>query len=61
MQIPKFKEFFVEQDIERKDKPITVAIITKANPNVKKKKTGAPAKKEGTVRLIEKACESAHR
>jgi len=57
MQIPKFKEFFTEQDVERKDNPITVAIITKANPNVKKQKTGAPAKKEGTVRLIEKACE----
>ena len=31
MQIPKFKEFFVEQDLERKEKPITVAIITIAD------------------------------
>ena len=28
MQIPKFKEFFVEQDLERKGKPITFALIT---------------------------------
>ena len=45
MQIPKFKDFFVEQDIERKDKPITVAVITKSNPNVKKQKAGQILKK----------------
>ena len=56
MQVPKFKDFITEQDLERKDKPITVAIITKSSPNVKKQKPGAPAKKELTVALIEKAC-----
>jgi len=38
MQVPKFREYITEQDIERKDKPITVAVITKSNPNVKNKK-----------------------
>ena len=56
MQIPKFKQFFAEQDIERKDKPITVAIITKSNPKIKAQKAGSPNKKELTVSLIEKAC-----
>ena len=45
MQVPKFREYITEQDLERKDKPITVAIITKSSPNVKKQKPGAPAKK----------------
>ncbi len=56
MQIPKFRQFFAEQDIERKDKPITVAIITKSNPKIKAQKAGQPNKKELTVALIEKAC-----
>ena len=37
MQIPKFKEFFVEQDLERKKKPITFAIITIADSKTLKK------------------------
>jgi len=57
MQVPKFKEFIVEQDSDRKDKPITVAVITKSLPNVKKQKSGSTAKKELTVSLIQKACE----
>ena len=39
MQIPKFKEFFVEQDLERKSKPITVAIITIADSDDPKENT----------------------
>ena len=57
MQIPKFKDFFVEQDIERKDKPITVAVITKSNPDVRKQKAGQNPKKERTISFIQKACE----
>ena len=45
MLVPKFKEFISEQDLSRKDNPITVAIITKSNPNVKKQKPGEPPKK----------------
>ena len=56
MEVPKFKDFITEQDVERKNKPITVAIITKSNPNVKKQKAGEAPKKELTVGLIEKAC-----
>ena len=48
MQIPKFKEFFVEQDLERKSKPITVAIITIADSDDPKENT--------TADLISKAC-----
>ena len=48
MQIPKFKEFFVEQDLERKEKPITVAIITIADSDDPKENT--------TADLISKAC-----
>jgi len=57
MQVPKFREYLTEQDLSRKDKPITVAIITKSQPNVKKQKPGEPAKKEKTIALIQKACE----
>ncbi len=48
MQIPKFKEFFVEQDLERKQKPISVAIITIADSDDPKENT--------TADLISKAC-----
>jgi len=48
MQIPKFKEFFVEQDLERKQKPISVAIITIADSKDPKENT--------TADLISKAC-----
>src|SRR6056300_714634 len=48
MQIPKFKEFFVEQDLERKDKSITFAIITIADSKDPKENT--------TADLIQKAC-----
>jgi ribosomal protein S6--L-glutamate ligase len=57
MQVPKFRDFLIEQDIERKDNPITVAIITKSNPNIKKQKAGETPKKERTISFIEKACE----
>ncbi len=48
MQIPKFKEFFVEQDLERKQKPISVAIITIADSDDPKENT--------TADLISKSC-----
>ena len=48
MQIPKFKEFFVEQDLERKKKPITFALITIADSKDPKENT--------TADLISKAC-----
>jgi ribosomal protein S6--L-glutamate ligase len=57
MQVPKFRDFLIEQDIERKDNPITVAIITKSNPNIKKQKAGETPKKERTISFVEKACE----
>ena len=57
MQVPKFKDFITEQDVERKDNPITVAIITKSNPNIRKQKAGETPKKERTISFIEKACE----
>ena len=41
MQIPKFKEFFVEQDLERKSKPITFALITIADSKDPKENTTA--------------------
>jgi ribosomal protein S6--L-glutamate ligase len=57
MQVSKFKDFLTEQDSERKDNSITVAIITKSNPNVKKQKAGETPKKERTISFIQKACE----
>ena len=48
MQVPKFKEFITETDIGRKDKPITVAIITVADSKDPKENT--------TADLITKAC-----
>jgi len=57
MQVPKFRDFLTEQDIERKDNPITVAIITKSNPNIKKQKAGENPKKERTISFIQNACD----
>jgi len=37
MQIPKFKDFITETDIGRKDKPITVAMVTVADSKDPKK------------------------
>jgi len=48
MQVPKFKEFLSETDIKRRDKPITVAIITVADSKDPKENT--------TADLITKAC-----
>ena len=53
----KFLEVLTEQDIERNDEPITVAVITKSNPDVKKQKTGEKGKVERTLAFIQKACE----
>ena len=48
MQVPKFKEFITETDIGRKDKPITVAMVTVADSKDPKENT--------TADLIQKAC-----
>ena len=48
MQVPKFKEFITETDIKRRDKPITIAIITVADSKDPKENT--------TADLIQKAC-----
>ena len=48
MQIPKFKDFITETDIGRKDKPITVAMVTVADSKDPKENT--------TADLIQKAC-----
>ena len=48
MQVPKFKEFITETDIGRKDKPITIAMVTVADSKDPKENT--------TADLIQKAC-----
>lgn len=48
MQVPKFKEFITETDIKRRDKPITIAVITVADSKDPKENT--------TADLIQKAC-----
>ena len=48
MQVPKFKEFITETDIGRRDKAITVAMVTVANSKDPKENT--------TADLIQKAC-----
>tara|TARA_B100001094_G_scaffold146901_1_gene142256 strand:+ start:375 stop:1868 length:1494 start_codon:yes stop_codon:yes gene_type:complete len=57
MHIPKFKDFLSEQTLARNSKPITVAVITKTNPNIKKRKVGGKEDKELTVDYIAKSCE----
>ena len=37
MQVPKFKEFLTETDVSRRDKPMTVAIVTVADSKTQKK------------------------
>ena len=48
MQVPKFKEFLTETDVSRRDKPMTVAIVTIADSKDPKENT--------TADLIQKAC-----
>jgi len=48
MQVQPFKNFLTEQDVDRKKKPITVAIITVASQNKKDD--------DSTVEFLEKAC-----
>ena len=48
MQIPKFRDYITEQNQGRKDKPITVAILTINDSE--------DPQKDSTVELIEKAC-----
>ena len=48
MLVPKFKEFITEQDTDRKQKPITVAIVTVADSKDPKENT--------TADLVQKAC-----
>ena len=46
MQV-QFKDFIAEK-VERENKPIQVAIVTKTNPNLKKRKVGGKEDKELT-------------
>ena len=48
MEVPKFKEFITETDIGRKDKPMTIAMVTVADSKDPKENT--------TADLIQKAC-----
>ena len=48
MQIPKFRDYITEQNPGRKDKPITIAILTINDSE--------DPQKDSTVELIEKAC-----
>jgi len=48
MLVPKFREFITEQDLDRKAKPITIAIVTVADSKDPKENT--------TADLISKAC-----
>ena len=41
MQVPKFKQFITETDIKRRDKPMTVAIVTVADSKDPKENTTA--------------------
>ena len=56
MHIPKFKEFFNEQTLDRISKPITIAVVTKTNPNIKKRKVGGEESKEQTIDYVQKTC-----
>ena len=47
MQVPKFKEFLTETDVSRRDKPMTVAIVTIVDSKIKE---------NTTADLISKAC-----
>ena len=48
MQVPKFKEFITETDIKRRDKPMTIAIVTVADSKDPKENT--------TAELLTKIC-----
>ena len=56
MQVKQFSDFLSEQTLDRENKPITIAVITKTNPNLKKRKVGGKESKELTVKLIDEAC-----
>ena len=48
MLVPKFREFITEQDLDRKAKPITIAMVTVADSKDPKENT--------TADLVQKAC-----
>src|SRR6056300_81830 len=48
MQVPKFREYITEQDLDRKEKPITIALVTVADSKDQKENT--------TADLVQKAC-----
>lgn len=55
MKPVKFNDFITEAKEERQ-KPVTVAVITKSNPDLKKQKSGKKADKEITVDFIIDVC-----
>ena len=58
MQVQNFTDFLSEQTLDRENKPITIAVITKTNPDLKKRKVGGKESKELAVKLINDACEN---
>lgn len=57
MQVPKFRDFIKEARQQDETDPITVVVISKSSPKVKRQKTGnKKSKKEITVSFIQKSC-----
>jgi len=57
MQVPKFRDFINEAKKPKDNEPITVVVITKSSPKVRRQKTGnRKIKKEITVSFIQKSC-----
>ena len=57
MQVPKFRDFINEAKKPKDNEPITVVVITKSSPKVRKQKTGnRKIKKEITVSFIQRSC-----
>ena len=59
MQVPKFRDFINEAKKPKDNDPITVVVITKSSPKVRRQKTGnKKIKKETGILILEDAAES---
>jgi len=57
MQVPKFRDFIKEARQQDAKDPITVVVISKSSPKVRRQKTGnKKTKKEITVSFVQKSC-----
>jgi ribosomal protein S6--L-glutamate ligase len=57
MQVPKFRDFIKEARQQDETDPITVVVISKSSPKVRRQKTGnKKSKKEITVSFVQKSC-----